>query len=128
MELRVHLCGGPSHSEGVTRHKAFALKFFTLPLRNQLGEKKRKKKTKEAGHFKNKTYTLLTEEKFGLIMCLPSITTINYLAGLCKLANDVIIVQQSPKQNPFKNIHQTTQQTNKKTPKSLDFYNYYYYY
>jgi hypothetical protein len=38
--------------------------------------------------------------------------------GALQLANDVMIVQRSPKQNPCKNIHQTTQQTNKqKNPK-----------
>jgi hypothetical protein len=65
----------------------------------------------------------------------PSITTTKYVAGLYKLANDVMIVQRSPKQNPCKkHPSNTTQQTNKqkKPPKSLDYYNntnnYYYYY
>ncbi len=38
------LMWGPSHSEGVTRYKAFALNFLLSLFKNQLGEKKRQKR------------------------------------------------------------------------------------
>jgi hypothetical protein len=53
-------------------------------------------------------------------MWLPSITTIKYVAGLCKLANDVMIVQKDPQNKTLAKTsikHNPTNKQTKKTPK-----------